>query len=449
MSVRSSLQGVWTRSWVSFLAVLALSLGLGNIWTLPQLLTQYGGSAALLVYLVTVLLVSYPLVLSEQVVGRFVRRSPALSVWRVAKLSPDKRYWKWLSLGFLFIPLLLVPINVLIGGWLIEYLGLALLGNSVAITPDQALDRFTGLVFQEGDNYFLMLLFVLPLFWVLAGGVVNGLARTLRFLIPAVFVLTAVMLVYSLLNVTEGFSFEPILSFRPEQLGAEGLLLLLQAGLFSSAAVCGGHMVVAAYIHQDVSLFKLTGWALFVDLLITLLLLVVVMILGFNPDVVNSGVLLLFVDLPVSFGHLPGGQVYGFLFFILALLMLWSSAWLLAEVWVARLLGLFGLSRIKSALCVSMVVFLLAVGVQYSMQTELELRVYEAMNQLLVGILVPMMALLFSLFAARVIGDAIWTEELSVQPFDESMVFLRRVLMLVIPLVVVLIFLLELKVQFG
>ena len=72
---RTSLHGHWSSRLAFILAVSGSAVGLGNIWRFPYTLGTSGGSAFVLVYVLGILLVATPIMISEMVIGRHARAS--------------------------------------------------------------------------------------------------------------------------------------------------------------------------------------------------------------------------------------------------------------------------------------------------------------------------------------------------------------------------------------
>ena len=68
------------------LATAGSAVGLGNIWRFPYMTGEYGGAAFILIYLLAVLLLGYPLIVNEMVLGRAAQRNP-VGVFKV--LAPN------------------------------------------------------------------------------------------------------------------------------------------------------------------------------------------------------------------------------------------------------------------------------------------------------------------------------------------------------------------------
>ena len=77
------------------LAASGSAVGLGNIWKYPHMAGQNGGAAFTVVYLICILIVGLPILMSELVIGRKTQLSPVGAFNELA----NKSNWRWV--GFL------------------------------------------------------------------------------------------------------------------------------------------------------------------------------------------------------------------------------------------------------------------------------------------------------------------------------------------------------------
>ena len=76
---------------------------------------ENGGGAFLLVYLLSMLIVGIPVMLSEFAIGTYTRKSP---VKAYNQLSPR---WKWLGYNSVIVSLLISGFYYIVAGWSLEY----------------------------------------------------------------------------------------------------------------------------------------------------------------------------------------------------------------------------------------------------------------------------------------------------------------------------------------
>ena len=84
---------------------------------------------------------------------------------------------------------------------------------------------------------------------------------------------------------------------------------------------------------------------------------------------------LIFKTLPLAFGHMPGGTLFGLLFFILLVFAAWTSAISLIEPAVAWMVEAFSFTRALSSLICGFIVWALGFGtvLSFNRWTRVEL----------------------------------------------------------------------------
>ena len=75
------------------LAMSGSAIGLGNIWRFPYTLGQNGGAAFLLIYVLMLVLICLPVMVSEYLIGRRGGSNPFRSF---DNLAPGSK-WRWIG----------------------------------------------------------------------------------------------------------------------------------------------------------------------------------------------------------------------------------------------------------------------------------------------------------------------------------------------------------------
>ena len=83
----------WSSRAVFLMASIGSAVGLGNLWRFPFHTGQNGGSAFVLIYLAAVLLVVYPILMSEFAIGRHAGRSAVGSIRGLAASAGRSPRW--------------------------------------------------------------------------------------------------------------------------------------------------------------------------------------------------------------------------------------------------------------------------------------------------------------------------------------------------------------------
>ncbi|MEY8264491.1 MAG: sodium-dependent transporter, partial [Bermanella sp.] len=204
----------------------------------------------------------------------------------------------------------------------------------------------------------------------------------------------------------EGFwqGFDFLFSFDLNKLSSDGVIVALGHAFFTLSLGLGAIMAYGAYMPANVSIGKTV---LLVGLLDTLVALVAGLIIfaivfsnGLEP---SAGPGLLFQTLPVAFGQMPFGTLVGSLFFILVAFAAWSSSISLAEPVVAWAVESLGMSRMRAAIVVGLVAWVLGLGtiLSFNLWSDVTLfgkTIFATLDFLTANILLPLGGLLIAVF---------------------------------------------------
>ena len=87
---------IWKGNATFILAAAGSAVGLGNIWKFPYMVGSNGGSAFVFVYLVCLLAIGLPVMVSEIFIGKYGRKSPINSLKKLSKDLNLNKNWKYL-----------------------------------------------------------------------------------------------------------------------------------------------------------------------------------------------------------------------------------------------------------------------------------------------------------------------------------------------------------------
>jgi len=93
MASSVSQHGMWSSKLGFVLAAVGSAVGLGNIWRFSYVTAENGGGAFVLIYLLAVLSVGLPLMISEVLIGRAGRESPINTLVNLARESKASSAW--------------------------------------------------------------------------------------------------------------------------------------------------------------------------------------------------------------------------------------------------------------------------------------------------------------------------------------------------------------------
>lgn len=424
---------LWSSRWVFIMAAAGAAVGLGNIWKFPYIAGQNGGGAFVLVYLMCIVLLGLPVLMSEVLIGRRARLSPGFAVRQLAIEAGAKPMWQLAGWFGLVAGFLVLSFYSVIAGWAFAYV------------PKMALGEFSGLSAEAIGNIFgqttsdptqlitWTTVVVLLTCVVVAAGVRQGLELVLRFMMPGLYLLLVALAIYACwIGATHkalAFLFYPDFS----KLTWSGVLIALGHAFFTLSLASGVMITYGSYMPGKSSIAKTSLWIAVADTSVALLagmvIYPIVMAQGLDA---GQGPGLLFVTLPIAFASMPAGIVIGTLFFIMLVFAAFTSTIAMVETVVAWLVQAKNWSRLKATGFTGLFLWLLSMLTVASFanwpQVQFEAYVlgktvhnwFELIDHLTSDILLPLGGLGIAIFCGHVLQRRITQQELNTTPFVYS-----------------------------
>ncbi len=338
-------------------AMIGVAVGLGNAWRFPYMVGRYGGAAFVILYVLVAALVGVPGLMAEWSLGRHTRRG-TLGAFHIAGM-PGGRQIGWI-LGMVVLAAVAYYDNAI--GWVIYHAFAQLVIPLARVDAARILPPDSGFSPASFGLQVLMTALVLGTeAAVILAGVRGGIERASRWIMPVLFGSFLLVIARSLTLPGSGVGVRWLFAFQPGNVTASVTLAALGQVVFSLAL--GGTFMVTygSYLAEGTKLgadaaITVTGDTV-AGLLAGLAIFPAVFALGLEP---NSGPGLLFATLPHVFARIPGGWIFGFLFFgslAGAALLSGVAAY---EVLVAGLADSLGWARRRAVWAVGVVALLLA-----------------------------------------------------------------------------------------
>ncbi|MBR6333094.1 MAG: sodium-dependent transporter [Bacteroidales bacterium] len=339
----------------AILAAAGGAVGLGNIWRFPYMLGQNGGGAFLLIYIIFVVLIGIPLMMTEFIIGR---RSQRNVVGAYKALSGGRKGWVVLGIFGIVAAFLIYAFYSVVAGWTLNYIVLSGSGRLAGLEPDAVANVFAN--FTQGSLLPLLcqLLFLALTGIVITMGVQKGIENVGKILMPILFLLLILMCVRSLTlsGSQEGMKF----LFKPDfsKLTGQSVLSALGQSFFSLSIGMGAMVTYGSYIRKEDRLFKTSIWIALCDLIVAVLAGVVIFpaVFAFGMDPA-SGPELVYVVLPNVFNNMPAGTLFSLIFFLLLGIAALTSTISLLEIIVAFAVEELHWKRTTASLVSTLLVF--------------------------------------------------------------------------------------------
>ncbi len=442
---RTSLHGLWTSRWAFIMAATGSAVGLGNIWKFPYMTGENGGGAFVLVYLLCIFLIGVPIMMAEVMLGRRGRRNPVDTMKHLAAEAGHSQLWKFLGWMGIAAGFLILSYYSVIAGWAISYIFTT--GAGTFTDADAALvsQHFDELTKSPLTLIFWHSIFMLITMAVVARGIEGGIEKAVRFLIPALFILMIVMVLYAM--TTSGFMQGLRFMFTPDfsKLTTEGMLQAMGQAFFTLSIGMGAIMVYGAYLPKETSIAQTSFTIAFADTSVAILAGIAIFPIVFSNGLeAGAGPGLIFVTLPLAFGNMAFGTLFGTLFFVLLVFAAWSSSISLIEPAVAWLIENKGLSRLKASIALGMLTWVIGLGTvfsfnEWSSATIFGKTFFDLLDYLTSNIMLPLGGVLMAVFAGWLMKKAASEDELTLGAGAYSIwYFLVRY---IIPIAVMLVFL--------
>ena len=438
--------GRWSSRWLFVLAAAGSAVGLGNIWKFPYIAGENGGGAFVLIYLVCVAFVGAPIMISEVMLGRKGRASPINTMGTLAKQASASGRWGFVGWMGVLAGVLILSYYAVIAGWALNYVWLTASGTFDAASPQVATSTFDQLQQEPLQMVAWHSLFIFITIWIVARGVSRGLETAIRWFMPLLFVLLLVLLGYSASSggFAQGWAF--MFDFNWDVVGPETWLIAMGQAFFTLSLGMGTMMAYGAYVPDDSHIGSTVLTIVVLDTFVAVAAGLAIFPLVFvNGLEVGQGPGLMFVTLPLAFGQLPMGALFGTVFFVLVSFAAITSAISLTEPAIAYLVEEYNAKRSRVAVSLGVFCWLLGLGTVFSFNIWADvkplfgLNFFEIVDQLSQNIMLPLGGLLIALFAVWVLPQNIVREQLQVRS-DRIMLVWRVVGGVIAPLGVAAVF---------
>lgn len=356
-------RGLWSSRMAFILAATGSAVGLGNIWKFPYVTGENGGGAFVLVYLLCIAIVGIPIMMAEVYIGRSGRHNPITSFRLVAERNLASPVWRISAIVGVLAAFIILSFYSVIGGWAASYVGHAAMGDFTGQSADAIGELFGGLLASPVTLLIWHTIFMALVIFVVARGLKSGLERAVTILMPALFALLLVAVGYA--TTTGHFGDAVAFLFTPDfgALTMDGVLVALGHAFFTLSLGMAIMMAYGSYLGDDVSVGRTAVTVSIMDTVVALMAgLAIFPVVFANGLEAGAGPGLIFQTLPLAFGQMPMGSIFGALFFVLLLFAAWTSAISLLEPVVEWLEDKLIVGRVGSTVVVGVACWLLGIA---------------------------------------------------------------------------------------
>lgn len=336
------------------LATAGSAVGLGNVWRFPYMTGENGGAVFIIIYVVCVLFLGIPCMVSEFIVGRHGQSNTARAFSKMSGGGP------WSMIGYMGVltGFLITGYYAVVAGWCLQYTWASLIGHMRG-TPEYFQTYFAELSSDPVKPVLWTVIILGMTYLIIEHGVRNGIEKASKLMMPTLFILLLIIVgaACMLPNAAKGIEF----LFKPDftKINSDVFLAALGQSFYSMSIAMGCLCTYASYFSKQTNLTQSAVQIGVIDCVVAILAGLMIFPAAFSVGVSpDSGPSLIFITLPnvfqQAFAAIPIlGYIISLLFFVLLSLAALTSLMSLHEVSTAFFQEELMITRKKAALIVT------------------------------------------------------------------------------------------------
>lgn len=343
----------WSSRLTYVLTVAGATVGFGATWRFPYLVGENGGGAYVLLFCIAMIVIGIPMILVENVIGRRLQVNSIDAFGGEANGKPVHKGWKLLGYMGLLGSFGILAYYMVLGGWVMTYIGSLLSGGLDLSTPVSA--ELTAQYYSDhiqNDPLMIIIytgLFVLVNYFILAKGIVDGIERSVKYLMPMLFIFLIVMVIrnVTLPGAAEGIRFYLLPDFS--KITPQLFIFVLGQVFFALSLGFGVLITLSSYLDKGENLVKTATITSVLNTVIAVaagfMIFPSLFTFGVEP---NKGPTLVFQSLPIVFSNMWGGTAFAVIFFGLLLVAALTTSITIYEVLITAIVEKTSITRKKA-----------------------------------------------------------------------------------------------------
>ena len=348
-------RGNWGSKLAFIFAASGSAIGLGSIWRFPLYTGRNGGAVFVFTYILAVFFIGFTVMLVELTIGRHAQKNP---VGAFEHIKPGSA---WKAVGYMGVlsGVVILSYYSVIAGWATGYFFKTAVGAFPSqVTWEESATLFSDFVANPVAVLICLVTTIAVTSFVISKGVKGGIERWSKILMPVLFILIIIMAVRAVLlpEARNGLLFY----LKPDFSDFSPRVVFYAVGqaFFSLSLGMGTMMTYGSYLDRKDNLVSSAGWVCFSTTLVAILAGIIIFptlfdTLHLTPETftqqfeVDTG--LMFQVFPIIISQMPGGYIFGVMFFTLLLIAALTSTISMLEVPTAYFVDERGWSRKKAA----------------------------------------------------------------------------------------------------
>ena len=416
MSIRESSYGYWSGDTAFVIVAAVAGIGIGSITRLPALAGEYGGGVFVLCYLAALLVLGWPLLLAELMLGRWCRRSVVPGFERLALASGAGRGWSVIGWMMLAAGVMVLAYTSVIAGWSLAYVLRSAAGGVSGESPPALLSVFHYLARDPERSLAWHTMFMMMACIVVGHGIRDGVERGARYLMTLAGICLLGLLWFTLGHGDVPGAVERMFLPRPGDFGWRGFLEAVHMAFFSATVGLGVMYAFGHYVPARSPMPALSAWVVLIMGAVSVvggLAVTAILLPGGNG--VGNGLVLIFQSLPAALPSGWGGVWPAVMFYGLLACVALASGIALLESLTLRVMERMRTTRVFAATSSAVFVWLLGIGclLSFNVLSDWQLfgrTLFGWLQWATVTVLAPSAALLLCVFVVRIMPPGLRDE---------------------------------------
>ncbi|CBG39387.1 sodium-dependent transporter [Helicobacter mustelae] len=346
----------WSSQLTYILTVAGATIGFGATWRFPYMVGEHGGGAYVLVFCIAMILIGVPMILVENVIGRRAHTNSVDAFGPKAQNIPITRAWKILGYMGMIGSFGIMAYYMVLGGWVISYIvniagSLFGMQGSLDLSTPITKEATSAFYYESIEHSPFMIglytfIFVAINWFILRKGVIDGIERSMKYLMPLLLICLIGMVVRNLTldGALAGVKFYLIPDFS--KITPSIFLYVLGQVFFALSLGFGVMITLSSHLNKKEQLFKTAAITGIINTIIAVMagfmIFPSLFSVGLEPD---SGPSLVFKSLPIAFSQMQFGSFFAIVFFVLLLTAALATSITIYQVIISVLQEKFHFSK--------------------------------------------------------------------------------------------------------
>ncbi len=336
----------WSSNLLFLIIAIGTEAGIANVWKFSYLAGANGGGLFVALYFIALIVVAIPALMAEMLIGRHGGKSAIGTLNVLVARDGIAPFWKIFGIMATVAVFLILSYYCVVCGWMVNYFVFGLKGGFKGIDAAGSAAAYRDMLADPKGMLFYSGVILAVTAAVVALGVNKGIERVSGVLTPTRLVILVCLLVYSVCFADIGAALRFLFTIDWSRLTPAVVVTAVGQAFFSLGIGVGVMLTMGAYMKPEYSIPRAVFTVAFAQGLVALVaglsIFPLVFTYGLAP---TQGPGLIFVTLPVAFGQMPYGQVFGTALFLTLSFAAITATTVIFETVVSVLQEYTGLSR--------------------------------------------------------------------------------------------------------